>query len=579
MSNSMLAMNKMQWMVDLYESSKLPFTIHETKQRYGTIVMPTGAGKSGKIFEDMIWHIENAKENEKIIFHLSAPILKLERQTINDVLEGVFKHIFKPYCDDGKFMFFYNSSDDGNEYETKGIQADVNPFSNISLFKKSKKAQFAIVASCHKSLVKFADKLQHLKEYAKIITYIDEAHTVVCHSRDEKPYDKLNAIEKTQFDAVTELCKGDYLYALTATPDKYLSMEINKRCGLGNNPNPIINVHAQDLINKNIILPIECYYQDVVCDVANDDENDSKSKESVVTSELCNWWMKQLKQLDPYIKHKVLVTCSTSDHLRKLENELCEQGYQVFSTCAKYKCNSGKDEEFNGIDESEFIETVDSYDDDCFVLHIRQLREGIDIKTLTDCIHYNSTRLNDGVKKILIQTIGRIVRPKIGERGMSKDQRTKKCGRVLFVTKDKDAIRVKEQTVTAVVDYYGVKGIKIFTDDHTKHGGQFGTTKKLAANNPFEDGQFSWVNENPFPLIIEEMVINMEEYFVTKVKPKHDLIMEFGLDDYDEVTQTLKDKFFKNGTTFKISQLITETEFMEYVSNIFNKYHVFTERL
>ena len=85
-----------------------------------------------------------------------------------------------------------------------------------------------------------------------------------------------------------------------------------------------------------------------------------------------------------------------------------------------------EDEEFFDVDETEFVHNVDDYNGDCFVLHIKQLTQGIDVKTLTDCIYYNSSHLNDGTKRTILQTIGRTLRPLKGERGKRKDERLKK---------------------------------------------------------------------------------------------------------------------------------------------------------
>ena len=77
---------KMGWFVNAYKNGQIDYLLSETGKKKGTAVLPTGAGKSGMIYADIVKHIMDAKPGEKIIFNLSAPILKLEAQLLNDFM-------------------------------------------------------------------------------------------------------------------------------------------------------------------------------------------------------------------------------------------------------------------------------------------------------------------------------------------------------------------------------------------------------------------------------------------------------------------------------------------------------------
>ena len=84
---------KMNWFVDKYFNNELTYSIYNTGKKKGTVVIPTGGGKSGMIYEDIVKHIKLSSSNEKYIFNISAPILKLEVQLLNDFF-SVLKFIF-----------------------------------------------------------------------------------------------------------------------------------------------------------------------------------------------------------------------------------------------------------------------------------------------------------------------------------------------------------------------------------------------------------------------------------------------------------------------------------------------------
>ena len=100
---------KMGWFVDAYKNKQIDFLLSETGKKKGTAVLPTGAGKSGMVYADITKKIDESKPGEKIIFNLSAPILKLEAQLLNDFI-AVAKKIYPERIENGEFMFFINSS-------------------------------------------------------------------------------------------------------------------------------------------------------------------------------------------------------------------------------------------------------------------------------------------------------------------------------------------------------------------------------------------------------------------------------------------------------------------------------------
>ena len=559
---------KMKWFLDDYQNGNLNFIIKETGAKKGTIVIPTGGGKSGHVYADIFSHILNANPDEKFIFNISAPILKLEAQLLNDCF-AVAEIIFKDLIDNGDFMFFVNSSADGDSYKIEGMNADVKRFSEIDDFKNSK-ARFAIVASCHKSIYKFASMVESLKKYATVVTYIDEAHLVVNETVDQKSEDKLTGEAKERFEVVKELCACDYLYAVTATPDKTVTKLINDCAGVTEPDYHIIDMPAQDFIKNNLILPPRSGVLKV-----------STGDEIHITAPICDEFMKQMKKDNPDIYHKILVTCQHSDHLLDLQDELAAMGYKVFATCCRAGATTTTDGgDAESIDEVKFVEEVDNYDGDCFVLHIKQLIQGIDINTLTDCIIYNSRRVNDGVKRTLIQTIGRILRPLRGERGMDIDNRKKKYGNVLFVIGDENFDDICQQMGNFLLKYYGQDGIKSFTKDVTETGSTNGTIHNpFAGNSHFGDDL-----ETAYAIAIDRLKACIEEYVKKVLAPRvrwlRNINKKNGItnDPAEKVLANelagLKNSFVRYSNLWDIEELLKDANLMAAVTDLFKKYEI-----
>lgn len=559
-----MAMNaRMNWFVEAYKNNTLQYLLKNTNKVKGTAVLPTGAGKSGIVYEDMVYNILNRKEDEKIVFNLTAPILKLEAQLLNDFI-SVAKDIFADKINNGEFMFFINSSADGNAYDAEYLNADVKSFAKIEDFKASKTANVAIVASCHKSLYKFAEKVDYLNEFATTFTYSDEAHLMVNETRDDLAYDALSGESKKRWDSLTEVFKCDYFYALTATPDKYITAELNKAAGEKENDYHIIDVPARELIAENKILPVKTWLQRV-----GNGENEK------ITPEICSAFMEAVKEDNPNIQHKVLVTCQSSSHLNYLREELGKVGYTVFSTCSKDGGRLTEDEDFIDVDEVEFVRKVDKHNSDCFVLHIKQLTQGIDVKTLTDCIYYNSTRLNDGVKRTILQTIGRTLRPLKGERGKAIEERVKQYGNVLFLIGDDDYDTVVNQMTAFLLKYYGRDGIKSFSRDIDRNYGGIGKTKRFGNGNSGFGNDF----DNFFETLIESLLVDMEDYIKKNVLPKHKAFMKLSGNKPNPkllpmAVASVKNQFVHYKGVYDTYELLSDTDFMKAVSDLFAKYEI-----
>lgn len=554
---------RMNWFVESYKNNTLLYLLKNTNKVKGTAVLPTGAGKSGVVYEDIVYHILNCKDGEKMIFNLTAPILKLEAQLLNDFI-SVAKEIFADKVNNGEFMFFINSSADGNDYDVEYLNADVKPFTKIEDFKSSKKANIAIIASCHKSLYKFAEKVDYLNEFATTFTYSDEAHLMVNETRDDLSYEALSGESKKRWDSLTEVFKCDYFYALTATPDKYITAELNKAAGENCKDHHIIDVPARELIAENKILPVKTWIQRV-----GNGENEK------ITPDICYAFMESVKEDNPNIKHKVLVTCQSRSHLNYLREELGSAGYVVFSTCSKDGGRLTEDDDFIDIDEVEFIRNVDEYNGDCFVLHIKQLTQGIDVKTLTDCIYYNSTRLNDGVKRTILQTIGRTLRPLKGERGKELEERAKKYGNVLFLIGDDDYDTVVNQMTGFLLKYYGRDGIKSFSRDIDRNYGDIGKTKRFGTGNSGFGDDF----DDYFDILIKSLLVDMENYIKKNILPKHKSFMELSGNKPNPnllpmAVASIKNKFAHYKGIYDTSELLSDTDFMKAVSDLFAKYGI-----
>lgn len=440
--NTTTSNGKMDWFINQYNNGTLPYHIHNTGMDKGTVCMPTGTGKSGVVYADVVYRINHA--TGKIIINISTPILKLNQQFIKDLF-SVLSVIYKGR--ESNFMFFINSSDTGiayNEY-VKGMNISADHFKS-SVFERrflnNDKASVAIVISCHKSIHKF---ISYISKHHDILTgidvvnYIDESHLITT----KKHEDTSNELETTVVN-INALCKySSAVYMMSATPDAEITRAVNAWNKFGKSSNDFIyKLSPIEAINAGTILAPFMHYMSTLSEGINP---------GMLVS-----IMENAKKRNNNIKHKILVTLNSADELKEIRTALeNDYQYKVFSTCSKY--GFGMEEDI--VDETKitkFIDDIEAYNDDCFVLHIRQMVQGIDIKSLTDCVVWINSNYNVKSCRHLIQIIGRTLRTP--ERNVAKDLRKKKFGGVYIVT-PADNTRIKEDIGSVIARYYGVNNV------------------------------------------------------------------------------------------------------------------------
>lgn len=449
---------KMSWMIDKMEKEKdkYKYRLYETKKHFGHVVIPTGVGKSGICIEDIIKQIELYKDGTLMI-NISCPILKLTQQLMKDLFEVIQLR----GIDTDDIAFFINSSDDGGNYDVSILEIDVNPFSQFVL----KHRKINIIASCNLSMwkfINFLDKVRNPNEknnikfrypgYVKVYNYLDEAHLLpIIECTQTSDGDIIDLDKRINLHKLCEL--SDAVYAFTATPDPSIVNIIQDYESEHMRGKPyIINVSAKESIQKGDILPPLVKY--------------ISSTEMELTVKQLVMIMEDAKIKNPNIHHKVLVTTSAKADLQRLDIELQKAGYHTICICDP----NGGYEQYERTNIAEFSREVESYEGDCFVIHIRMLREGIDIKGLTDCVIFSRSRGDAERYRMFIQTIGRVLRCRKGERGKkfvgSREKnymdspRLKKWGGVYFIQPAEDA-HTLANTRGLIERYYGL-GVAIF---------------------------------------------------------------------------------------------------------------------
>lgn len=518
--------NKMQWLIDKVEMENI---IVNTGKKKGSVNAPTGYGKSGFIFEDIIYHINNMKEDDKFIFNISAPILLLELQCVEG-LSIVLREKFKEKVNNKEFMFFVNSSDNRLKYKEicANIFADTKGFEKIGDFLLNDSKKIAIVASCKNSLDKFSEKIDFIKSHKNVtvFNYIDESHLI------------------TDCDYIRNIFeKSDYLYTITATESDDIRKLIKDITG---EKKPIVNIPASQAIKENIIVRPNPFYKIV----------DSSKCGYKITSEMLLELMEKFKndKNQENIPHKILVSCTNSKNLIDLKEKLKDSKIKVFSTCVKDGSKSNENSEYLDIDEVDFIKNVDEYPDDCFILHIRRLIQGIDIKTITDAIiPIRDTHIDAIDKRTIIQTMGRALRTFSGERGKPEEERKKKYGNVVFVIEYGSSMKDAEERLSAMLyDYYGRDNVITFE-----------TRERNSKNNGDSNDDFSTLHLHRFkcPFTendLEKLKINISKYITENLKREYEskkeiLEEEFSFADYlkeIDAFKILKKKFIDCGFIF-----------------------------
>ena len=419
--------NKMQWLVDAFNSNTLDkifkFRISDGGKDFGTVCMPTGTGKSGVMIEDILRRIKSASAPFTIV-NLSCPTLRLSEQFVCDLFEtmhGVFPEDFmKGVC------LVLNSSDSPANYSVGNC--DIYGGGLYSAIQKAvnDKHNIIVIASCHRSLYKFVDCCGAFRvPNFHIFNYIDESHLLPYKIWSDGEEDFKVDLHRLHWNSKA-------LYLFSATPDHDMTREFTD-----DEAHPYIyKMYPVDAINDNIILPprIRC----IRCDKISDPK-------------LYLAVLNECKKFGG--NRKILVTLKNTDDLRMVRQTLENLNYKVFSATSADGF-TGEDEINDAV---EFADAVDKWNGDCFVLQIKQLTQGTDIRTLTDCILPVADEINSKTYRNLIQTMGRVLRAAPGERGKSYSQRVKKAGNIFF-TLTMDANPDKERCMRRfALRYYGME--------------------------------------------------------------------------------------------------------------------------
>ena len=362
--------------------------------------MPTGTGKSGIMIEDILYRIKNSRNH--ILINISCPTLKLSQQLTSDLFETLYGILYSNNTlnlTSEQIAFVLNSSDSKFNYNVGNCSVYNDAELESAIISATKSKKVIIIASCHKSLKKFADICKDIRNI-EIYNYIDESHLISYNSWYSEP--------GTGKEILTKLKNNSNgLYLFSATPDFGMTIEITD-----DSSNPYLyKLYPADAINENLILPprIRCIRID-------------KSNIYFEYPDI----MKECMKYGGY--RKVLITMHNTNELRDLRTFLEKIGYKVFSACSA--------DGFTGTDANDipkFVEAVDAWNGHCFVLQIRQLIQGADIRTLTDCVIPVTNNMCPKTFRNLIQLMGRVLRVAPGERGVPYNKRTKKAGNIFFM--------------------------------------------------------------------------------------------------------------------------------------------------
>ena len=544
--------NKMQWFIDMYNNGTLKNMDYLIPANvcFGTVCMPTGTGKSARVFENVL-HAINNRGSKKVMINISCPILKLTQQMINDLF-AILSEIYKD--SHLKFEFYVNSSDSGQKYNTymQDFNIDINSFSRINDFFNNS-SDVAIIASCHKSLSKYVNVIKNKNtDKIDIISYLDEAHLIDCDDKNVKPEDD----DITQIDLNALCANSDNVYAFSATPRESGVRLINSY-NLCNPDNLLVNLTPTNAIAANMIVSPYMKY--------------IKVSNEHISINILKAIMKDAKRQQPTMPyHKILVTLTSANEVKSMRLALEKAGYKVFSTCSRF--GFGTDENANieaeYKDVTEFIDAVDNYDGDCFVLHIRQLIQGIDIKSLTDCVIYSES--NGSTEHYIhdIQTIGRVLRCLPGERGLNIEDRKKKFGMVYYLTPI-GTTKPEEDIQNFLVRYYGINNIKFDTVTRS-------ITPNTTDNDIFDTfGTVKPINGTDI-IQVNELLINAEKFIKEKVLPTKAFYDMTGMKlNVKLECEEFLAKYDTFGTTVNSVQFLNNTEMLNEVSKLFKKYSLF----
>ena len=411
-----------------------------TTENFCTICMPTGTGKTGVMFYNIFQKIINMKQ--PLVINISEPILALTEQTFQNltcIIQSINAYGHKT-------GIIINSSDKSTtsffigHNSTFDIRTNVKNITNFL----NEGYDIVLVASCHKSLYKFINSISDFNGRSNVYSYIDESHTI---SID------LDNDETTKVD-VDKLCKlSNGVYAISATPDNNITKLISSyEKSLDENIKDTIHygvyMKPTYAISNKLIVPPKAYYMDVGEKVRLNETHCFKAMKSVIKS-------------NPNIPHKLLITASDIDQADAIRKGLIDEINNSDDSlmynnkpCEVFVIHSygiyTKDGETDS-EKMDMVKKIDAYEGNAFVIHIKMLIAGIDIKSLTDAIIYVSDHGSYLYARHIIQTIGRTVRPLDGERGNTIN---KTYANIFFVFPEENT-KGKEFIANLLHSYYG----------------------------------------------------------------------------------------------------------------------------
>ena len=593
---------KMQWYVDAYYANKgqMEYEIQKTYIDKGSVIKPTGTGKSCDIYDDIIHRINNLKKGERLVVSISAPILQLCAQLVNDAIYPIAT-IFDDMCKNGSIKFFVNSSANDDAFCAEKLKSKVfrmDEFESEFLYNKDM-PKIAFITSCHKSLSIFAEYIPKIAQIVnlKSVVYIDE-----CHKWENDRY----------YTLLDKICKCNNVYGLTATPDekwtrfvmeksvfydkKSKTYDVSKnplstlqpngkdyftaRCGY------IIHKSASEMIKDGKILPPNAFFTVL----------DKNSKLTKITSEMCVNAMNIAKREIPNIPNKLLVTCTRDTDVDKLANELTNiYNYHVFKTTSLSGCGEYANGGYNEIEMINFCKKVDAYDDDCFVIHIRRLTQGIDINSLTGTMIFNGSHIGDSNKRGFIQNIGRTLRPykngdysERGLVGMEQDNRKKRWGLVFFTIKECDSVgeeeKVERQTKRLLTEYYGTEYMRFNSEIVRNCGSRQDKDEDLEKfphfDKNYEDDDIIDPYRKMLIDIEDEVNRLVDKYSAFKNHKLKDTAKNAMICEIKEYLETIKNKYCPNfgSLTFDLSELLSDPRLVE-VNNKLKGYEIELNRI
>ena len=254
--------------------------------------------------------------------------------------------------------------------------------------------------------------------------------------------------------------------------------------------------------------------------------------------------------------NKLLVTCSTRQEATNLFNE-CSKRFKCF------KNTSDDDYEIK-----KFCDEVDTYEDNCIIFHCRKLIQGIDIKSISDCIITNNTTGDSNSKNRIIQIIGRCLRTNSGERGIPYDNRIKKYANVYILSNGNS--EYDKNIAHTIIEYYGIDNILF--DDEYGHSGSHPKNPLMYDNkNNNKDNKNNIIKQIKYEL--DELKLNLQNHIKTKIIPLYNgIIANGGKIDIQQIYKLCN--FTELSDNTNTLNLFNETDRIQVIKNVFKQNNI-----